>query len=158
MSTRSVKRTARRCGEDEARLVDQLRDGGFARLSLVAVLNDHVIGHVLFSDLPIATSRGDNPLVNPGPAGRFARLPETWDRLDACSRRFADGGRARHRSVIVLGDATFYVRFGFSLELAVPLSVALFGAPFLGGSIEAGASAPDGVEGDVCYPPPFSSL
>ena len=40
--------------EDEARLVDALRDGGYACLSLVAEEGGQVVGHVLFSDLPIA--------------------------------------------------------------------------------------------------------
>src|SRR5215831_17208082 len=44
--------------EDEARLVDALRDGGYARLSLVAEEGGRVVGHVLFSDLPIETRAG----------------------------------------------------------------------------------------------------
>jgi hypothetical protein len=43
---------------DEARLVDALRDGGYARLSLVAEEVGRVVGHVLFSDLPIVTQAG----------------------------------------------------------------------------------------------------
>src|SRR4051794_7316154 len=41
---------------DEARLVDALRDGGYARLSLVAEEGGLVVSHILFSDLPIDTS------------------------------------------------------------------------------------------------------
>src|SRR5947209_5294987 len=44
--------------EDEARLVDALRDGGYARLSLVAEKGGRVVGHILFSDLPIITQAG----------------------------------------------------------------------------------------------------
>ena len=39
--------------DDEARLVDALRDGGFLRVSLVAEQAGQVVGHILFSDLPI---------------------------------------------------------------------------------------------------------
>jgi putative acetyltransferase len=43
-------------GQDaEARLVDALREGGFVRLSLVAEQASQVVGHILFSDLPIIT-------------------------------------------------------------------------------------------------------
>ena len=45
-------------GEDEARLVDALRDGGYARVSLVAEEDGRVVGHILFSDLPIVTPGG----------------------------------------------------------------------------------------------------
>jgi predicted N-acetyltransferase YhbS len=44
--------------EDEARLVDALRDGGYARVSLVAEEGGQVVGHILFSDLPILTQTG----------------------------------------------------------------------------------------------------
>jgi putative acetyltransferase len=43
---------------DEARLVDALRDGGYVRVSLVAEAEGQVVGHVLFSDLPILTDGG----------------------------------------------------------------------------------------------------
>ena len=39
--------------DDEVRLVDALRDEGYVRLSLVAELGGVVVGHILFSDLPI---------------------------------------------------------------------------------------------------------
>ena len=41
--------------EDEARLVDALRESGHARVSLVAQEGNQVVGHILFSDLPIVT-------------------------------------------------------------------------------------------------------
>ena len=44
--------------EDEARLVDALRDGGYARLSLVAEEGGRVVGHAPFSDLPLVTQAG----------------------------------------------------------------------------------------------------
>ena len=44
--------------QDEARLVGALRDGGYARLSLVAEDGGRIIGHVLFSDLPLVTQAG----------------------------------------------------------------------------------------------------
>src|SRR3989442_13158915 len=46
-------------GQDaEAQLVDALRAGGYARLSLVAELDQHVVGHILFSDLAIVSPTG----------------------------------------------------------------------------------------------------
>jgi putative acetyltransferase len=45
-------------GEDEARLVDRLREDGEVIASLVAVEQEQVLGHILFSELPIETGRG----------------------------------------------------------------------------------------------------
>ena len=44
--------------DEEARLVDALREGGYLRLSLIAERAGQVVGHILFSDLPIVTETG----------------------------------------------------------------------------------------------------
>src|SRR4051794_13840868 len=44
--------------DDEAALVDALREGGHVRVSLVAEAGGRVVGHVLFSDLTIRTDAG----------------------------------------------------------------------------------------------------
>jgi putative acetyltransferase len=44
--------------EDEARLVDDLRSGTYARISLVASREDKIIGHAMFSALSIETEYG----------------------------------------------------------------------------------------------------
>jgi putative acetyltransferase len=143
-------------GEDEARLVDQLRDGGFARLSLVAVLNDVVVGHILFSDLRIETDTGTVCSLALAP---LAVMPG-YQRRGIGSLLVREGLRTAaelgHQIVIVLGHAAFYARFGFSSELAIPLRSPYSGPHFLALELQPGAL--DGVEGDVCYPPPFSSL
>ena len=45
-------------GEVEARLVDRLREDGEVIASLVAVGEERVVGHILFSELPIETECG----------------------------------------------------------------------------------------------------
>ena len=61
-------------GQDaEARLVDALRDGGYVRASLVAEKDEQVVGHILFSHLPIVTEAGIVPALALAP---MAVLPE----------------------------------------------------------------------------------
>lgn len=137
----------------EANLVDALRDDGFVRLSLVAEINGHIVGHILFSDLPIVTSTGTVPALSLAP---MAVLPEHQHQgigselvrrgLEACREQ-------GHRIVVVLGDSQFYRRFGFSSELARPLE-----SPFSGDAFMTIALVPDalsGISGRVEYPPPF---
>ena len=45
-------------GDLEAELVDRLRSAGVVVLSLVAVEKDEIVGHILFSALPIETNQG----------------------------------------------------------------------------------------------------
>ncbi|MGE3316510.1 MAG: GNAT family N-acetyltransferase [Planctomycetaceae bacterium] len=143
-------------GDDEPRLVDALRDGGYSRVSLVAVQNDRVVGHILFSTLPIVTETGVVPALSLAP---MAVEPERQRRgigsqlvrsgLEACRS-------AGHRIVIVLGHPEFYPRFGFTAELARPLESPYSGEAFM--AIELLPGALGGVKGRVEYPPPFAGL
>ncbi len=142
--------------DDEAGIVDALRTGGSVRVSLVAEVGGAVVGHILFSDLPILTDGGTVPALSLAP---MAVLPEFQRRgigsalvqkgLEACRDR-------GHRIVVVLGHPAFYPRFGFSARLAEPLS-----NPFHGGeawmAVELVPGALAGVSGWVRYPPPFGA-
>ena len=139
--------------EDESRLVDALRDGGYARLSLVAEENGQVVGHVLFSDLPVVTQASTLYALALAPV---AVLPDR-QRRGVGSRLIREGLRActeaGHRIVVVLGHADYFPRFGFSARLAEPLK-----APFSGPSVMALELVPGAllnVTGDVRYPRPF---
>ena len=142
--------------DDEARLVDALREGGFVRVSLVAEQAGRVVGHILFSDLPIIREDGTVAALALAP---MAVLPDfqrhgigsalVQSGLEACRQQ-------GHRVVVVLGHAHFYPRFGFSPKLAANLD-----SPFSGGdsfmAVELVPGALDGVVGRVQYPPPFGA-
>jgi putative acetyltransferase len=139
--------------EDETRLVDALRDGGYARVSLVAEEGGRVFGHVLFSDLPIVTPAGRLHALALAPV---AVLP-THQRQGIGSRLVREGLRicadAGHRIVVVLGHPEYYPRFGFSAQLARQLKAPFSGPAFMALELVPGALA--GVAGEVQYPPPF---
>jgi len=136
--------------DDEAKLVDDLRAGGYSR---VAEVEGRVVGHVMFSHLPIITSSGVVASLSLAP---LAVRPE-YQRRGVGSelmRRGLEACRAAgHRIVVVLGHPEYYPRFGFRAELAVPLK-----SPFAGPSwmaLELAPGALTGIEGRVEYPPPF---
>ena len=89
--------------EDEGRLIDALRAEGYARLSLVAEVEGRIVGHILFSELPIATRRGEIDALTLAP---MAVMPER-QRQGVGSMLVREGLRAcaerGHRIVIVLG-------------------------------------------------------
>jgi putative acetyltransferase len=145
-------------GQDaEADLVDALRDGGYVRLSLVAEEAGQVVGHILFSELPIITASGTVLALALAP---MAVLPEHQNRgigsalirhaLDKCRRQ-------GHRIVIVLGHLAYYPRFGFAPKLAANLT-----SPYSGSdafmALELTPGALDGVAGRVQYAPPFDAM
>ena len=94
---------------DEGQLVDRLRSNGGALLSLVAVLGDRLVGHILFSPVRIGSVEGAG-------LGPMAVLPDL--------QRHGIGGKLvveglarlteqRCAFVVVLGHPRYYPRFGF---------------------------------------------
>ncbi|HEX5135618.1 MAG TPA: N-acetyltransferase [Planctomycetota bacterium] len=95
----------------EARLVDALRAGGHALVSLVADRKGEVLGHVLFSRVI---------LEPPGPVGAgLAPLAvhPSWQRRGIGGALVREGLSACAAVgvafVVVLGDPAYYGRFGF---------------------------------------------
>ena len=142
--------------DDEARLVEALRDGGYVRASLVAEEGGEIVGHILFSDLPIVTPGGIVPALSLAP---MAVIPShqrqgigsmlVWEGLRTCAE-------AGHRIVVVLGHPEFYPRFGFSAMMAGRLRSPYSGPAFM--ALELVPGALEGVDGEVRYPPPFEGL
>jgi putative acetyltransferase len=152
-SIRTVNRQA--FGSDEeGRLVDLLRDGGFARVSMVATLDEQIVGHILFSDLPIVTAEGTIHGLSLAP---LAVVPNR-QRCGIGSMLVTTGLRTIEelgvRIVIVVGHPAFYQRFGFSAKLAERLKSPYSGPNFMALALEPGSLA--GVEGEVQYPSPFT--
>jgi len=140
--------------DDEAQLVDALRDGGYLRVSLVAEVERLIVGHILFSDLPIVSETTTFPALALAP---MAVMPE-YQRQGIGSqliRRGLDACREHgHRVVVVLGHPNFYQRFSFAPELARQLDSPFSGkASFMAMELVEGAL--NGVSGRVEYPPPF---
>lgn len=139
--------------EDEARLVDELRSGGYVRVSLVAEWGGQIVGHILLSDLPIV-GRGQSwsalalaplavtpELQNQGIGTRLVQAAHEAARVTG------------HRIVVVLGHPSYYPRFGFRAELAIPLEAPFQGESFMAMELVPGALR--GVAGRVVYAPPF---
>ncbi len=142
--------------DDEARLVDALRDGGYATASLVAEVGAEVVDHILFSPLPIETERGIIDALSLAPLAvvpSHQRKGIGWLLVTEGLRACREDG---HRIVVVLGQPGFYPRFGFSAKLAARLKAPYSGETFM--ALELMPHALPGIEGAVRYPPPFENL
>src|SRR4029077_114476 len=103
--------------EAEARLVDALRDGGFARLSLIAELGGELAGHVLFSRVPIHTGTGVVEALALAPLAVRPPCQRRGIGTTLVTYGLRTCREAGHRIVIVLGHPEYYPRFGFSAAL-----------------------------------------
>lgn len=101
-------------GSAEAELVDRLRANGKAVVSLVAVADAQVVGHILFSSATIEkTAGGTLDAIGLAP---LAVLPEFQNRgVGALLTRagLAACREAGYQRAIVLGHPHYYPRFGF---------------------------------------------
>lgn len=145
-------------GEGEGKLVDGLREGRYARVSLVAEVEGTVVGHILFSEVRIV--RNDGGVMEVLSLAPMAVMPG-WQRKGVGTALVREGlsvCRERgFRAVVVLGHPWFYPRFGFSAERARGIR-----EPYGGGeawmAVELAPGALEGVRGEIEYTPPFAAV
>ena len=152
--------------EGEPRLVAALRDAeGFdPQLSLVALRDGVVVGHILFSPIDIVRDGGDLPAIALAPAVALAPMAvrPAYQRQGIGSALVRAGleacRRAGHRIVVVLGHAEYYPRFGFTPagQRGVRAPFEVPDEAFMVLSLVDGGL--DDVAGVVQYPAPFSDL
>jgi putative acetyltransferase len=134
----------------EADLVDRLRAEGDSVISLVAVESGRIVGHVLFSRM-----------IAPFRALGMAPVSVVPDRQrSGIGSRLIRAGLDRAaqdewQGIFVLGEPTFYRRFGFDPALARG-----FNSPYAGPYLMALAlgGAMPAAEGRIEYAPAFAGL
>jgi putative acetyltransferase len=152
VNERAFKRPA------EADLVDRLREGGKVMLSLVAVDEGQIVGHILFSRVNIESTQQSIPAIGLAP---MAVPPERQSQgigsllvkagLDECRRN-------GHRIIVVLGHPGYYRRFGFvpASRFAIRSEYAVPDEVFMVMALQEGGLA--GCAGTVKYQPEFNDL
>ena len=142
----------------EADLVDTLRGRGVVTLSLVAIEEAPIVGHILFTPVTIERKEETHTAVALGP---LAVLPAHQNRKigsQLVTAGLAACRSAGHGVVIVLGHPGYYPRFGFvpafrhgiRWEQDIPDEVFMV--------VELLPGALSGVRGVVRYQPEFAAL
>jgi putative acetyltransferase len=137
---------------DEADLVDRLRADGDIVLALVAA-DPEPVGHIVFSRLLLP-----DPAVKATALAPVSVLPER--QREGIGSALITEGLARLRDagedvVLVLGDPTYYSRFGFLTQAAKAFRSVYEGPYFQALPFtDAGRFA----HGEVTYPPAFAAL
>jgi putative acetyltransferase len=144
--------------EEEAVLVQRIRDssGFMPELSLVAVKDSRVVGHILFSRIHIDTAKGKVAVLSLAP---IAVLPE-YQNIGIGSQLVRIGlekcRTSGHSIIVVIGHPSYYPRFGFvparKKGLECPFSVpdeAFMVCELLPDALE-------GISGMVIFPPEFA--
>jgi putative acetyltransferase len=145
-------------GAAEANLIDALRERNGCVLSMVAVENSQIVGHILFCLVTIGNADPPFQAVGLGP---MAILP-SHQRKGIGSQLLKEGldecRRGGYDVAVVVGHADFYTRFGFVPAKKRNLQCE-FDAPedaFM--VLELRENALEGIEGLVRYPPEFRQV
>lgn len=142
---------------DEAQLVDRLRSGNsfIEELSLVACVDNKVVGHILFSKIVIVDGQHRNESLALAP---MAVVPELQNRgigTQLIQEGLKKAKSLGHHSVIVLGHDKFYPKFDFvptnKWNIKAPFNVP--STSFMGLELDEGAF--EDVQGVVQYPDVF---
>ena len=140
-------------GEYEVELIQKLRAAGLAIVSLVAIEEGSIVGHILFSELAVELN---GRTVKSAALAPMAVLPER-QRQGIGSKLVETGLRVlRNRgyeAVIVLGHPDYYPRFGFLPSLTACLVAPFSGKAFMGLELVHGSLS--GSRGSVIYPDAF---
>jgi putative acetyltransferase len=147
-------------GEDEAKLIKAIRGSDYfiPELSLVAVKDDRIVGHILFSPITVESS---GKSVNALALAPMAVVPEYQNKgvgTELVKHGLAACNKLGYTIVIVVGHPEYYPRFGFKpateYDLEAPFEVpddAFLALELLPGALK-------NVRGRVKYSPAFDSV
>ncbi len=140
---------SRAFGRDaEANLVDQLIPAPDHTISLVAVCDGKIIGHVLLTEITAPVKAMALAPLAVAPAYREMQVGSSLVR-----QAIGMASGMGYAALFVLGDTNYYRRFGFSSSLADPFDIEWQGKHFM--ALELLQGALKGKSGRLAYPEPF---
>jgi putative acetyltransferase len=113
LAVRAVNEAAFETGA-EAALVDALPENGKFTLSLVAVVEGEVVGHVLFTDIEMEPGGAEARILGLAPMAVRPDMQRRGIGGALVRRGLEDCRELGYRGVVVLGHPAFYSRFSFT--------------------------------------------
>ncbi|MBV1900298.1 MAG: N-acetyltransferase [Kordiimonadaceae bacterium] len=137
-------------GDDEVRLVNNLRNAGHAEISLVAELDGRVVGHVLFSNL-----EEPDRALSLAPVGVLPEVQNNGIGSKLIQAGLEEAKKNKCKVIFVLGEPEYYKRFGFSVEEAKRFSCCYAGDYFMALHLDFSKNL---TSHEVVYTSPFRDL
>lgn len=137
---------------EEADLVGALRDAGDLVLSLVARYHGEIVGHVAFSRVSIDDAAGPTGGVALAPVGVRSELQDRGVGRELIERGIKLLSERGETVILVVGNPTYYTRFGFTAAAGESYPSVYSGAYFMALLLGEANPAP---AGPVTYPDAF---
>ncbi len=142
----------------EAELVQTLQQAGVDTISLVALLDDELVGHVLFSPVTVKSEDGGFTAVALGPIAVSPNHQQEGIGSALCRQGIEACRAAGYDLAFVLGHSSYYPRFGFTPSAPHGLPCQ-FNAPVEAFMVlELVPGALQGKQGTVYYHPLFAGV
>jgi len=99
--------------EDEARLVDRIREGGGMALSLVAEIEKRIVGHVLFSPVTVENPSDVQGALGLAPVTVLPEYQRQGIGVALIQLGLAGCAKSGANRVFLVGHPAYYPRLGF---------------------------------------------
>lgn len=146
--------------DNEANLVDLLREGKnfIPELSLVAIVDNEIVGHVLFSKINVVNGDSHYETLALAPMAIHPRLQKQGIGSRLITYGLQCAGELGYHSVIVLGHEQYYPKFGFvpAARWGIKAPIDVPSEVFM--AIELVPGSLKNVSGTVEYPVEFSAI
>jgi putative acetyltransferase len=108
--------------EDESMLIEKLRKRGVLAVSLVAVQDGEIVGHIAFSPVVVESEDSSFEVIALGPMAVLPMYQHKGIGSQMVLAGLEECRRLRQEIIVVLGHPDYYPRFGF--VLAKPKGIA----------------------------------
>lgn len=144
-------------GSAEAELVDRLRNtkAFINELSLVAILDDTLVGHILLSEIEVVNDNDRNIGLSLAPMAVEPTFQKQGIGSKLIKEALKQAQAIGYKFVIVLGHETFYPKFGFKPAHNWNIKAPFNAPPASYMAIELEKGALNQVSGIVQYPKEF---
>jgi len=146
--------------DEEPELVRRIWESNdfIPELSLVAVDNDELVGHLIFTAMTIQTDDEDIPALCLGPVSVVPERQRQGIGSELIRHGMAECQRLGHHIIVLLGHPEYYPRFGFRPAGERGLSVDFEAPPEAFMVYEGISGALDGVTGEVVFSSVFDGM
>lgn len=144
----------------EPKLVERIResDDFIPELSLVAVDDGALVGHLIFSAMTIQTDGEGIPALCLGPISVTPERQGQGVGATLIRHGLAECQRLGYHIIVLVGHAEYYPRFGFRPANERGLSIGIEAPPEAFMVYEGISGALDGVTGTVVFSPAFDGM